>query len=191
MSRMIKITLLLFLGVVICSPLDAQDSPLHPQDWPLPELTADTHALDSLLGKWTFVQDLHNPQYPKLKGTWTFSRGGDGFMVFDEFRTDNGSGGTAFLGETYRAYNPKTKTWSFRATQYINPQFGLSGEWDAGTTRFERGDIIDEIPKGSTISRFRFYNIKPDSFSLVGETSKDGGKTWANTMNIECVRAQN
>ena len=185
MSRMIGIALLLLVVLELSTPALAQD-------WTLPQATAETHAFDSLLGKWNFVQDLHNPQYPKAKGVWTFSRIGDGFMIFDEYRTDNGSGGTVFLGETYRAYNPDTKTWSFRATQYASPRIGLkSGEWDAGTTRFENGDIIDEIPKaGAVINRFRFYNIKRDSFSLAGETSKDGGKTWSNVTDIECVRAQ-
>jgi hypothetical protein len=184
MPRMIGVALLLaVVGAVSMGALA--------QDLTLPQVTTETHALDSLLGKWTFVQDLHNPQYPKAKGMWTFARVGDGFMVYDEYRTDNGSGGTIFLGETYRAYNPETKTWSFRATQYASPRIGLkSGEWDAGTTRFENGDIVDEITKGAVLNRFRFYNIKHDSFSVVGETSKDGGKTWTNITDIECSRAR-
>jgi len=161
------------------------------QDWSLPPLPAETHALDSLLGKWNFSQEGHAPEF-KAKGTWTFSRMGDGFVIFDEYRTDNGSGGTAFLGETYRAYNPEKNAWTFEATQYAAPKIGLkNGEWDAGTTRFENSDIIDEIPKGNgVINRFRFYNIKKNSFSLIGETSKDGGKTWVNITDIDCVRAE-
>jgi len=175
--------MLLMLGVVVSRPALAQD-------WALPPLPAETHALDSLLGKWNFLQEGHIPQF-KAKGTWTFSRGGDGFMIFDEYRTDNGSGGTAFLAETYRAYNPEKNAWTFEATQYAAPKLALkNGEWDAGRTRFENGDIIDEVPKGALINRFRFYNIKKNSFSLIGETSRDGGKTWVNTMDIDCVRAQ-
>jgi len=184
MSRvMCGLALFMILGAALSRPTFAQD-------WTLPQVTAETHALDALLGKWNFSQAGHIPEF-KAKGTWTFSRMGDGFMVFDEYRTDNGAGGTAFLGETYRAYNPDQKTWSFVATQYAAPKIGLkNGEWDAGTTRFQNGDIVDEIPKGALINRFRFYNIKKNSFSLIGETSKDGGKTWVNTMDIDCVRAQ-
>jgi len=158
----------------------------------LPPLTAETHLLDSFLGKWNFTQELRTLPGIKLTGTWTFSRMSDGFMIFDEFRTANGVGGTIFLGETYRAYNLDTKAWTFEAVNYVapaNPSF-KSGKWDAGTTRFENGDMIDEITNGDTITRFRFYNIKKTGFSLHGETSKDGGKTWVSDMEIECVRAQ-
>ena len=175
--------MLLMLGIAVTGPAVAQD-------WSLPPLPAETHALDPLLGKWNFSQEGHIPQF-KAKGTWTFSRMADGFMIFDEYRTDNGSGGTVFLAETYRAYNPEKNAWTFEATQYAAPKLALkNGEWDAGSTRFGNGDIIDEVLKGAVINRFRFYNIKKNSFSLIGETSRDGGKTWANTMDIDCVRAQ-
>lgn len=196
MSRMkCRLAVLLLLSSAVVTPLLAQDRTQPPsteviRTLTLRPLTEETHAWDSLLGKWTFSQQIHNPEV-NLKGTWTFSRTGDGFMIFDEYRTDNGAGKTLFLGETYRTYNPDKKTWAFEATQYATPMMGLKdGEWDAGTTRFENRDIIDEIPKGSEISRYRFYNIKSDSFSVVGEKSKDDGRTWVGTMDIECVRAQ-
>jgi hypothetical protein len=197
MSRMVcRSALLLILSVAVIRPVLAQDRNQPPsteeiRTLTLPPLTEETHAWDPLLGKWNFSQQIHNPEV-NLKGTWTFSRMGDGFMIFDEYRTDNGAGGTLFLGETYRAYNPDKKIWTFEATQYVAPnKMGLKdGEWDAGTTRFENGDIIDEIPKGTEISRYRFYNIKRDSFSVVGEKSKDDGKTWSNIADIECMRAQ-
>ena len=184
MSRFMSgFALFLTLGAAVGRPVLAQD-------WSLPPLSANTHALDALLGKWSFTQEGHVPKF-KAKGTWTFSRAGDGFMVFDEYRTDNGSGGTLFLGETYRAFNPEKNAWTFEATQYAAREVGLkNGEWDAGTTRFENGDIIDEISKGGVINRFRFYNIKKNSFSVIGETSKDGGKTWVGSMDIACVREQ-
>jgi hypothetical protein len=196
MSRMMCRFAVFVLGIAVVTPLFAQDQTQPPltekiRTWTLRPLTEETHAWDALLGKWNFSQQVHNPEVT-LKGTWTFSRMGDGFMIFDEYRTDNGAGGTLFLGETYRTYNPDKKTWTFEATQYATPHFmGLKdGEWDAGTTRFENGDIIDEIPKGAEISRYRFYKIKSDSFSVVGQKSKDGGKTWVDTMDIECMRAQ-
>jgi hypothetical protein len=184
MSRIICIfAMLLMLGIAVSSSAFAQD-------WSLPPLPAETHVLDSLLGKWKVSQVGHTPQFT-AKGTWTFSRMADGFMVFDEYRTDNGTGGTAFLGETYRAYNLEKNAWTFEATQYAARQItSKNGEWDAGTTRFENGEIIDEVQKGAIINRFRFHNIKKNSFSVIGENSKDGGKTWVNTMDIDCVRAQ-
>jgi hypothetical protein len=187
MSQMIRsfAFLLLIAGAAITASSIVQEPVLPP-------LPAETHALDSLLGTWTFIEELHNPKYPsKLTGTWAFNLTGDGFMIIDEFRSFNGSGGTALLGETYRAYNPDKKAWSFQATLYQSPTIGRrNGEWDAGTTRIQGGQIFDEVTKGSTISRARFYNLKQDSFSCVFDTSNDSGKTWVNPVDIEAVRAQ-
>jgi hypothetical protein len=162
------------------------------QQWVIPHATSETHALDSLLGKWTFEEDLHNPNHPdKLTGIWTFTRSGDGFMIIDEFRSLNTSGETALLAETYRAYNPDKKSWTFQATLYQSPMIGArNGEWDAGITRIQDGQIFDEVTVGSTISRVRFYNMKRDTFSCLVTNSNDGGKTWINPFDIKAVRAR-
>jgi hypothetical protein len=182
MSRVIfSITVLLMAGLSSAVPTVAQD-------FAIPAVPSETHLLDSLLGHWSYVEDLHTLNY-KPKGTWTFSRAADGFIVLDEFRTDNGSGGTAVIVDTYRAYNPKAKTWSFQTTIYQAPEIGQkNGEWDEGVTRIENGEIFDEITKGATITRARFYNIKKDSFSFRGDTSNDGGKTWVKPVDIEALR---
>ena len=165
--------------------------PAIAQKWNIPQVPEETHLLDPLLGHWTYVEDLHNPQYSKPTGTWTFSRSADGFMVIDEFRTNSSSGGTAVLAETYRAYNPDDRNWTFQATVYQAPMIGhRNGEWDAGVTRVQDDEIFDEVTKGSTINRVRFYKIKKDSFSCVFETSNDGGKIWVNPIDIEAVRVQ-
>jgi hypothetical protein len=161
------------------------------QQWNIPTAPPETHTLDGLLGNWTYVEDLHNPKIPPVKGTWTFARGAEGFMVIDEFRSANDTGGTAMLVETYRAYDPETKIWSFETTLYQSPMIGHhNGEWDAGITRAKDGQIFDEVTKGDVISRARFFNIERESFSCVLETSSDGGRTWGKPINIDAVRAQ-
>lgn len=135
---------------------------------------------DALLGKWTFVEELHNPKYPpKVNGVWTFSRSGDGFMIIDEFRVFNGSGRTAFLAETYRVYNPVKKIWDFQAT------LPASGSWDSGTSRVKDKEVFDESTKGTTIARARFYGLSKNSFSCVFETSNDSGRTWLSPINVK------
>jgi hypothetical protein len=186
MSQMIHgVSALLIVGAAAVATAVAQEPVL-------PEAPAETRALDSLLGRWTFAEELHKPQVPsKLRGTWTFSRAGDGFLIIDEFRSLNGSGETALLAETYRAYNPDNKTWSFQATIYESPIIGpRNGQWDAGITRIQDGQVFDEVRNGTKISRARFYNLRRDSFSCVLDTSNDGGKTWVNPINIEAVRAR-
>lgn len=190
MSRMMRgFSMSLILGIVVTRPALAQDLKL--QDLTLPKITAETHAMDVLLGKWNCSWNPYGAQFKNVKVIWTFASVGDGLMVYDEFRADNGSGGTSFLGETYRAYNPETKAWTFRATTYVSPLTGVkSGEWDTGTTWFVNGDIIDEIPKDTGTERFRFYHIGHDGFSVIGERSKDGGQTWSTLTTIECTSAQ-
>jgi hypothetical protein len=186
MSRMSRGALLLLIASAVAGAAAVAPEPV------LPPASAETHALDSLLGSWTFVEELHKPQFPpKLTGTWTFTRSADGFMVIDEFRSLNRSGGTALLAETFRAYDPGKRAWSFQAAIYESAVIGSrSGEWDAGTTRIQDGQVFDEITNGPRISRARFYNLKRDSFSCVLETSTDGGKTWINPVDIEAVRAR-
>ena len=94
------------------------------------------------------------------------------------------------VAETYRAYNPATRSWSFQATLYQAPIIGQrNGEWDRGVTRIHDGEIFDEITKGDTIARVHFYNIRKDRFSCRFDTSPDGGKTWVKPVDIEAVRA--
>src|ERR1700733_2118897 len=110
MSRITnRLTLLLLFGLAITAAAVAQS-------YNIPAVPAETHLLDPLLGRWSYVEDLHGPEHFKPTGTWTFNRSADGFVVSDEFRTDNGSGGTAVVVETYRAYNPATKAGKFKTT---------------------------------------------------------------------------
>jgi ATP-dependent DNA ligase len=51
------------------------------------------------------------------------------------------------------------------------------------------GQIFDEVTKGNTIIRAKFYNIRPDRFSCRLDTSNDAGKSWIKPIDIEAVRA--
>lgn len=174
---------LIFVGLT--APLAS-----YGQEPVIPRPAPETHALDSLLGKWTFVEESHDTRFPpKVNGAWTFSRSADGFMVVDEFRAFNRSRETVLLGETYRVYNPAKKMWTFQGTIFQSPIVGpKNGEWDAGITTFQEGQIIDEVTNGKTITRARIFNIKPDTFSCVFERSNDGGQTWGTPVNLEAVR---
>lgn len=177
-------------GLALIVSLSPAAAP-HAQEPVLPARTAETHAMDGLLGRWDIVEKVHNPRYPRIKGTWVFNRSGDGFMVVDEFRLFNGLGQTAYIAETYRAFDPVKKTWTFRATTFQSPMLSPeSGHWDAGVTKVAANEIIDESAKESTITRARIYNIKPDSFSCIVEKSGDNGKTWVTPFQIEAVRAK-
>ncbi|MBV9718325.1 MAG: hypothetical protein JOZ77_03340 [Candidatus Eremiobacteraeota bacterium] len=158
------------------------------QPWSIPALPSGAHVLDGLLGGWTYVE---RGKGFTATGTWTFSRSADGFVIYDQFRTPNGKGGTAIVVDTFRAFNPTTQTWNFQAVTYQAREIGArSGEWDSGTTVARDGQIVDEIRKGNMISRVRFYDITNERFQCSVATSADAGKTWGKTIRIEAVRSR-
>ena len=38
-------------------------------------------------------------------------------MIIDEYRVFNGKGKTAYLGNTYRVYDPSTRAWTYQFTE--------------------------------------------------------------------------
>jgi hypothetical protein len=157
----------------------------------IPAPAAETHQFDPLLGKWKFWEHLNKPELPpKLLGEWTFRSGGDGLMAIDEFRVFNGVGKTAYLGETYRVYNPSTKKWDFQFTDF---QFAGPGEapkvvWTSGTSTALGDGLVDDTIKSGKITRGRIHSIRRDSFECEWEHSTDGGKTWASDGHLEAER---
>ena len=109
-------------------------------------------------------------------------------MGVDEFRIFDGEGGTAYLGETYRVYNPKAKRWEYR---FVEP---YSGTWHEGTAVKEGAEM--HLVQGTASSasggmaKIRYYDISHDHFSWVSQRSRDGGKTWTPGAKIEATRAK-
>ena len=110
----------------------------------------------------------------------------DGYMVVDEYRVFDDQGGTAYLGETYRVFNPSKKQWEFR---FVEP---FSGTWHEGTGVKVGNEmhLTQGTPGGGSMSRIRYYDIRPDRFSWISERSRDGGKTWTKGTRIEATRAK-
>jgi hypothetical protein len=157
----------------------------------IPAPAAETHQFDPLRGKWKFWEHLNRPELPpKLPGEWTFRAAGDGLMAIDEFRVFNGVGKTAYLGETYRVYNPSTKKWDFQFTDF---QFAPPGEapkaiWTSGTSTALGNELVDDTIKSGKITRGRIHSIRGNSFECEWEHSTDGGKTWASDGHLEAER---
>jgi hypothetical protein len=154
-----------------------------PRSAPAPPTEA--HEFDFLLGAWDIDIASKDPNLPpKMRGRWTAKRGGDGFLIEDEYRVFDDSGGTAYLGETFRAYDVAAKRWEFR---FVEP---FTGKWHEGTGHREGNEMHLEQRGPSSILRIRYYNIGSDRFSWVGDMSFDGGKTWLEaTLRIEARRA--
>jgi hypothetical protein len=86
-----------------------------------------------------------------------------------------------FYGTTVRFYDPAIDAW--RST-WIDP---LNGN----VLRFigrqvESGIVLNDIDGAG--ERWSFCDIAPDSFRWIGETSKDGGKTWVQYEEMQALR---
>ena len=161
----------------------ARASPDSSKPVPPPEAS----QFDFLIGTWDVVSEPNIPGVPaKVYGRWTAQKSADGFMVVDEYRISDGSGGTAYLGETYRVYNPKAKRWEYR---FVEP---FSGTWHEGTAVKEGTEmhLTQGTPGGGGMTQIRYYDISRDHFSWVSQRSRDGGKTWTAGAKIEATRTK-
>jgi len=90
----------------------------------------------------------------------------------------------AWYGTTLRVYDPKLDAWhivwSDPATQFYAQQIG----------RAEGADIVQRgaLPSGVEL-RWRFTEIKPDSFRWLGEVSADGGANWRLQVEVFAHRS--
>jgi hypothetical protein len=145
---------------------------------------------DFLIGTWNLQVQPNIPNVPpKVSGKWTAQKSADGYMIVDEYRLFDDAGNTAYLGETYRVYNPQSKEWEFR---YVEP---YRGTWHEGTGRMENGEmhLLQKTvrPDGSeSLLKIRYFNISDNHFSWSSERSSDGGKTWTKGGSIEATRTK-
>jgi hypothetical protein len=176
------------VGLIVCALV----LPVHAQQPVIAAAPSEARQFDSLLGTWTMIVELHKPNIPpKLDGKWTFTRDGDGFMIIDEYRVFNSEGKTAYLGNTYRVYDPLTRAWTYQFTEagrgpFSNPS---RATWSSGTSRAQGNELIDEATQEGRTNRARFYNIGSDHFSCEFEVSRDGGATWTSNGHVEAHKA--
>jgi hypothetical protein len=78
----------------------------------------------------------------------------------------------AFHGSTIRFYDPEIDAW--RST-WIEP---INARVRRFIGRPEGGDIVLVSDEDELTLRWRFSEIKPDSFIWRGEISHDGGGSW-------------
>ena len=156
-------------------------------DSTVPAPPPEASQFDFLIGAWDIVSEPNIPGVPeRVRGRWTAQKSADGYMVVDEYRVFDDSGATVYLGETYRVFNPSTKHWEFR---FVEP---FSGTWHEGTGVRDGKEmhLTQGTPGGGSLTKIRYYDIRPDGFSWISERSRDGGKTWTKGARIEATRAK-
>jgi hypothetical protein len=139
---------------------------------------AEPSDFDFLVGTWDLAITSTLPGIPpSVRGRWSVASVGDGLVLADEYRAFDDKGATAYLGLTYRAFNPATREWDIR---YLEPRSGKWYEakgWPSEATVLvqQKGDA--QSP--DVLLRFQYYDIKAKQFLWRSERSDDGGKTWS------------
>lgn len=183
-----RYTVLVASMVAIASPLLAQATAQ-----PTPEQTRasyDAHQgdFDYLLGDWEFTSV--SREFGNGRGYWSAVRLADagGALILDEYRVVGDSGQTWYVTNTLRAYNAMRDQWELVSTEQG------SGLQNMGTARRVGAEMHIEQRFGvggpnPSLWRIRYYDIRADRFSWVGDRSRDDGRTWeTNFLRIEARR---
>ena len=155
----------------------------------------ETSQFAFLIGQWdltvhpsmpSLVAKLHG--VPKLVGTWKAWRAFDGFGVEDEMRITDEAGNPRSLSHAMRFYDATTKRWSTSLLDVYRGVFTMSSaEWrDGAMTSTSRGTTADGKP---TVSRAKYYDITPTSFTYRQDRLSDDGKSWTEgVLTIDAKR---
>ena len=147
-----------------------------------------------LVGQWDLVvkpaatglaQKIHGT--PKLVGTWKAWREFDGWGVEDELRITDASGNPVNLSHAMRYYDATVKKWrSVGLDVYRGVVSNAIAEL--------RGSVMVSNSAGKDsdgtpyLSRARYADITPSTFTFVQERSIDNGRTWSENLTIEAKR---
>jgi hypothetical protein len=152
----------------------------------LPNTTPPHEAgqFDFLAGEWSLAAVQRYPGLagmihggPKMTGTWKARRAFDGFGVEDELRLYDTSGNPVLFASAARVFDAADHRWTVSSLDVYRGRFSpSSAEWQDGKM------VVTTQPTGeagkTSMTRLRFFDIKPSSFKAWQDRSNDGGKTW-------------
>ena len=162
------------LLILAAAPLSAQaDSKRTPEQM---KALCGAHKsdFDYLLGDWEFTAK--SREHGKFAGRWSAVRLETG-QILDEYRVIGNRGETYYVTSTIRSYNAAADRWELIGMD------GGNGLQDFGTGQRIGSEVHIEQKFGvvsgkPTILKIRYYDIHPDRFSWVADSSNDGGQTW-------------
>ena len=162
---------------------------------PVRSAPAEAKQFGFLIGQFDLVvkpaasglaQRIHG--VPKLVGTWKGWRALDGFGIEDELRITDASGNPKAYSHAVRYYDGTARHWIASSIDVNRGVFTNStAEWhDNVLTATSRG--TDGEGK-AYLTRSRYTDITPASFTFRQDRSPDGGKTWdEGVLTIEAKR---
>lgn len=112
----------------------------------------------------------------------------DSCTLLEEWTAASLQRGLRYAGKSYNMYNAASKKWqqywvdnTGNITQYLDGHFE-EGKMILQTANEKVNDTLWQIQK------MTFHNLTPDKMRQHGETSNDGGKTWATSFDLEYRR---
>lgn len=184
--------------IVGAQPLSrGEDDPVdHDQSYgkPNPNAPPELSHFAFLIGKWRCDGKAQTPDglWHKYEATWVGCYILDGYVIEDEYRMTDLTGKLIVLGNNYRSYDARRKSWSIRWLD------ALSGSWtdlaspELGGATFDGASVsyvFKEPMAGHAFTRATYTPVSATHFTWRGEQSSDR-KSWSEFMVVECERAQ-
>jgi hypothetical protein len=132
----------------------------------------ESRMFDFWVGDW----DVVNTQGQKA-GSSSVQLLLEGCALYENWVDGQGGG-----GKSLNSYNVDTKQWQqFWTDQYGRVTEYRESEWIDGSLRFTAHQIM---PQGPALIHMTFTSVNPDLVRQFGESSTDGGKTWAPSFDL-------
>jgi len=157
-------------------------------------------TFDFLVGAWECESNVRAPDgsVRTRPATWVGRYILDGYAIADEFRQLGPAGEVAMLGQTFRAFNPDSKTWVMKWLDALDATWLDLGPEDLGGVTVRNGTITywHGRPRGrsgrlfplQSVFRVTFSDITEAGFRWRSEVSTDNGETWAEAQTITARR---
>lgn len=156
-----------------------------------PDAPPELSQFAFLIGLWRVDGKRKGPddKWIPFTASWTARYILDGYVIIDEFHTNDTESEFQVHGATFRSYDASRKTWVMK---FLNAR---DSTWlDLGPENLGGVEVTDDTitfmhrvePDG--LLQVRFENISADHFTWRGRLSNDGGKTLDEVMVIEAVR---
>ena len=112
----------------------------------------------------------------------------DSCTILEEWTSNGLQNGLRYAGKSYNMYNAAKERWqqywvdnTGAITQYFNGHY----ENDKMIVQTDNERLSDSV---SQVQKMTFYKLGPDRVRQHGETSKDNGKTWLTSFDLEYRR---
>ena len=151
----------------------------------------EAKEFDFLIGHWNVEATRYKEDGTtalNYSALWNAVHLNEGRMIMDDFKALGPTGAPVSSFVTLRTYSETTKRWEIVGLQALQP--AVPTEWHGICRDGEMLlDAIATLPNGHRVlTKIRFFEITPDSFSWESSMSLDQGDTWRKTASLKAKR---